>query len=179
MEHVEVWIDDAGVGDVPVRVGELFLSRQRGHEVVRFRYHASWIAPRGSRYAIDPELPLGEGDYFPGTGVLLHGALRDTAPDRWGRRLMERRERDEADAARRPARRLTEWDYLIGVQDAGPPSARCDSGIRWLIAGWDDRLPGIPPVARLRELQAAAVRLDADPDAPLDAALLGPHATGQ
>ncbi|MGE3166624.1 MAG: type II toxin-antitoxin system HipA family toxin [Planctomycetota bacterium] len=170
IERVEVWIDDELAGEGPARVGELRAAGERGRMVTRFRYDSRWLVRGAGGFAIDPELPLGEGDFFPGAGCALHGALRDTSPDRWGRRLMDRRERDEATRERRRARALTEWDYMLGVQDAGrlgalrlrDPESGC-----WL----DERTPGIPPVARLRQLEAAAARIDADSTAPLDPAI--------
>jgi serine/threonine-protein kinase HipA len=170
IERVEVWIDDELAGEGPARVGELWVSVARGRPVTRFRYDPSWLARGVGGFAIDPELPLGEGDFFPASGRTLHGALRDTTPDRWGRRLMDRRERDAAAAERRRPRALTEGDYLLGVQDAGRLGAlrlRDPGGGRWL----DERTPGIPPITRLRELQAAAERLDADPAGPVDPAI--------
>ncbi len=100
MERVEVWLDDRVAGDAVARVGELTVSEGRARRVVRFRYDVQWIAPGRRGFALDPELPIGAGDYFPRPGVTLHGAFRDIAPDRWGRRLMDRRERNCR--ARRP-----------------------------------------------------------------------------
>jgi serine/threonine-protein kinase HipA len=170
-ERVEVWVDDERIAAGPARVGELALSAGRGREVTRFRYDLGWLAQEADGWAIDPELPLGEGEFFPGGQRALHGALRDTAPDRWGRRLMDRREQEEASREGRRARALTEWDYMLGVQDAGRMGAlrlREPEEGRWL----DDRVPGIPPIARLRELEAAARQVDAEPAGEIDGAIL-------
>lgn len=167
MQRVEVWMDDRLMGLEPMPVGELSADRARGRFSLRFRYHSNWLASGARSFPVDPELPLGAGDFFPGPNRALHGALRDTAPDRWGRRLMERRERDESGLEQRKPRTLTDWDYLLGVQDSGRLGAlrlRDPESDRWL----DDRTPGIPPITRLRELQASADRLDAEPDAAID-----------
>lgn len=175
MERVDVWMDDGLVGEEPARVGQLRVSAVRGRMALRFRYDPRWLARGASSFPIDPELPLGEGDFFPAPERILHGALRDTSPDRWGRRLMDRRERDEATRERRQPRALTEWDYLLGVQDSGRLGGlrlRDSERGRWL----DDRTPGIPPITRLRELEAAADRIDAEPTAvdPAIASLIQP-----
>ena len=175
MERVDIWMDDGLVGEEPARVGQLRVSAVRGRMALRFRYDPRWLARGASSFPIDPELPLGEGDFFPAPGRTLHGALRDTSPDRWGRRLMDRRERDEATQERRQPRALTEWDYLLGVQDLGRLGGlrlRDPERGRWL----DDRTPGIPPITRLRELEAAADRIDAEPTAvdPAIASLIQP-----
>jgi serine/threonine-protein kinase HipA len=167
MQRVDVWMDDRLVGREPTPVGELSVDRARGRFSLRFRYHSNWLASGARSFPVDPELPLGEGDFFPGPNRALHGAFRDTAPDRWGRRLMDRRELDESTQERRKPRTLTDWDYLLGVQDSGRLGAlRLQDPVtgRWL----DDRTPGIPPITRLRELQASADRLDAEPNAALD-----------
>lgn len=170
MEWIQVWVDDCLVAAQPQLVGELQADNPRGRVTVSFRYANEWLAETGPGFAIDPELPLGPGDFFVPSPRTLHGVLRDTAPDRWGRRLMDRRERDEAASQSRRPRTLSDWDYLLGVQDQSRLGALRlrdpDSG-RWL----DDRIPGIPPITRLRELEAAASRLEADPTADLDPAI--------
>lgn len=160
-DALEIWLDDSKLGSPDRPVGTLARTRARGHEVVRFRYSDSWLSSGRSAFAFDPELPLAPGDFHPGAEQGLHRIFRDSAPDRWGRMLMERREADLARSERRSARRLGEWDFLIGVNDAarlGGLRLREPRTGRWL----DDRAPGIPPVARLRELEAAARALDED-----------------
>jgi serine/threonine-protein kinase HipA len=159
-DHVEVWLSDSQLGPER-RVGSLRRSVARGSEVVRFAYAPDWTASTHRQaFAIDPDLPLGPGDYFTGPPRILPGIFRDTAPDRWGRVLMERREAVEARSAGRPPKRLGEWDFLLGVSDAARLGAlRLRDPLRgtWL----DDREPGAPPAARLRELEAAARAFDA------------------
>jgi serine/threonine-protein kinase HipA len=47
----------------------------------------------------------------------LFGAVGDSAPDRWGRTLLRRRERGEARRERRVPQVLRESDFLLGVDD--------------------------------------------------------------
>lgn len=157
---LDVWLDDALVAAEPMRVGTLSRSRARGNEAVRFSYASEWLALRRRAFAIDPELPLTPGDFHPRAGSVLHGVFRDSAPDRWGRVLMERREAENARREGRRPRRLGEWEFLAGVND----TARM-GGLRLFepeAARWvDDSTPGIPAAARLRELEAAARAIDA------------------
>ncbi|MCE9593820.1 MAG: type II toxin-antitoxin system HipA family toxin [Planctomycetes bacterium] len=160
-DTLEVWLDDPELSPEPRLVGTLARSQSRSHEAVRFRYSAEWLADRRCAFAIDPALPLTPGDFHPSAGRALHGVFRDSAPDRWGRVLMERREADEARRAARRPRRLSDWDFLTGVSDVARMGAlrlRDPHGERWV----DDRAPSIPPAARLRELEAAALALDAE-----------------
>ena len=159
MDELEVWLDDATLARAPRQVGVLARAATRGRDVVRFRYASDWLRDRSSAFALDPELPLTPGDFFPRAGVALHGAFRDSAPDRWGRVLMERREAETAQRESRSPRRLTEWDFLASVNDVARTGAlrlRDPSSARWL----DHRAPGVPPAARLRELEAAARAID-------------------
>jgi serine/threonine-protein kinase HipA len=170
MELIQVWVDDCLVAAQPQLVGELQADNPRGRVTVSFRYANEWLAETGPGFAIDPELPLGPGDFFVPSPRTLHGVLRDTAPDRWGRRLMDRRERDEAASQSRRPRTLSDWDYLLGVQDQsrlGALRLRDPDSRRWL----DERIHDIPPITRLRELEAAASRLEADPTTDLDPAI--------
>lgn len=86
----------------------------------------------------------------------------DSAPDRWGRTLMQRREAMLASKEKRPPRALTEWDYLLGVHDhsrLGALRFRADAHSAFL-----DNSPvnAAPPLASLRELQGAARALEED-----------------
>lgn len=156
-ERLEVWLADASLGPEQ-RVGFLMRTSGRSGEVVRFEYDASWLASRQA-FAIDPEIPLTPGAHFAAPGRVLHGVFRDTAPDRWGRVLMERREAALARSEARVPCRLSDWDFLLGVNDASRMGAlrfRDAQASRWL----DDREPGVPPATRLRELEAIARRID-------------------
>jgi serine/threonine-protein kinase HipA len=161
MDELEVWLDDATLAAEPRRVGVLSRATARGREVVRFRYTEDWLRNRSSAFDLDPELPLTPGDFFARAGASLHGVFRDSAPDRWGRVLMERREADHARREARAPRALTEWDFLAGVNDdarMGALRLQERRSSRWI----DDRAPGVPPAARLRELEAAARAVEGD-----------------
>jgi hypothetical protein len=47
----------------------------------------------------------------------MFGAIGDSAPDRWGRALMRRMERQRADREKQAPRTLFEIDYLLLVDD--------------------------------------------------------------
>ena len=89
-ERVDV-ILDADVLDSACRVGTLFHASVRGTSTFSFEYDADWLR-RPDAFSIDPDLQLYGGEtYASGTT----GAFRiflDSAPDRWGRVLLDRRE---------------------------------------------------------------------------------------
>ncbi len=73
---------------------------------------------------------------------------------------MERREALDARRQHRKPRPLTEWDFLIGVSDEARLGAlrlrHPDDTQRWL----DDHAKGVPPMTRLRELQAGVAAFE-------------------
>ena len=104
------------VGAEELPAGRLWSHRRRGRESASFAYDAGYLAhPRA--YALEPGLPLVAGQQQTAGERAMFGAFADCAPDRWGRRLIQR---DEAHRARRDAtaeRRFGEIDYLLGVRD--------------------------------------------------------------
>lgn len=98
------------------RVGTLHRHPRRGGEATSFEYHPDWLADP-SRFSLEPALTLGDGAFAPGSGRAMFGSIGDSAPDTWGRRLMQRAERSQARAEGRAVRTLSEIDYLLGVTD--------------------------------------------------------------
>jgi serine/threonine-protein kinase HipA len=153
---IEVHLDAPELGP-RIQVGRLHPAEVRVDLAPSFEYTPEWLAS-DRRFLLDPRLDLYAGEqhaaHARGFGVFL-----DSAPDRWGRMLMERREASDAKKAARPMRRLTALDFMLGVHDLtrsgalrfrrGPDAPFLD----------DHELPA-PPVAHLRELAAIALKLD-------------------
>lgn len=99
------------------RVGTLHRQARRGGEAVSFEYHPNWLADT-ARFSLEPALTLNRGAFAPAGGQPIFGSIGDSAPDTWGRRLMQRAERRLAEREGRPVRTLMEADYLLGVSDA-------------------------------------------------------------
>lgn len=97
-------------------IGHARSNRARGKESVHFEYADDWLK-NAERFALEPGLPLTRGGFQPPAGQAIHGSLGDSAPDTWGRRLMQRAERRQAERERRAVRTLMESDYLLGVAD--------------------------------------------------------------
>lgn len=110
---------DVCVGQAGLPVGSLVYVRQGRRENSAFAYDERWLT-HPARFNISADLHWGLG-YQSHKAVsmhdsVFHGAIADTAPDAWGRRVIAR------DHARRrkinpqlPA--LTELDYLLAVDD--------------------------------------------------------------
>lgn len=113
MADIEVHIDFAAS---PKRVGTLYRHPRRAGEVVSFEYHPAWLED-AAHFSLEPALALGRGAFTPVAGMPNFGSIGDSAPDTWGRRLMQRAERRRAEREGRAIRTLQEVDYLLGVSD--------------------------------------------------------------
>ena len=113
MADFEVHIDLEG------RTRQIGLARShrvRGMETIVFGYDDAWLEdPDG--FSLEPALALGRGAFAPPAGLATFGSIGDSAPDSWGRRLMQRAERRLAEREGRAVRTLLESDYLLGVMD--------------------------------------------------------------
>lgn len=149
--HVHV---DTASGTIPV--GRLWLREKNGRQSSSFKYDAGWLkSPRG--YALAPSLQLGEGAFHFEDG--LFGAFSDSAPDRWGQKLMRHRERDRAREAGTKPGALLAGDFLVGVDDATRIGA-----LRFKDAGGGAFLSQaktpVPPLLELKKLLSATERLE-------------------
>lgn len=113
MADFEVHIDLAGQIR---RVGLARSNRVRGAETILFAYDNTWLQYPG-RFSLEPALALTRGSFAPPDGLATFGSIGDSAPDTWGRRLMQRAERRLAERESRAVRTLTESDYFLGVAD--------------------------------------------------------------
>jgi serine/threonine-protein kinase HipA len=113
MTDVEVHIDLEG----QVRpLGILYRQASRRGETVTFEYDETWLGD-ANRFSIEPALTLTAGAFPPQAGQPIFGSIGDSAPDTWGRRLMQRAERRLAEREGRQVRTLGELHYLLGVAD--------------------------------------------------------------
>lgn len=107
------------LGTSDAAISTLVYVKQGRRENAAFAYSEDWLASP-DRFAVSPELSLTAGyrtrkAASPHDSV-FHGAIADTAPDAWGRRVIAR---DHAKRRSRgtPLEPLTELDYLLAVDD--------------------------------------------------------------
>ena len=131
----------------------------RRHESITFEYDHAWLNA-GDRFSIEPALALTRGIFPSPRNQPVFGSIGDSAPDTWGRRLMQRAERRQADRDGRPPRTLGEADYLLGVSDETRLGA-----LRFRWAGEDifqapprDGVPALIVLGRLLEITERILR---------------------
>ncbi|HSP42701.1 MAG TPA: type II toxin-antitoxin system HipA family toxin [Luteolibacter sp.] len=140
-------------------VGRVRGNIARGREILLFEYAGEWLRD-DQRFALAPDLPLTPGVFAPPPGQAIHGSLGDSAPDAWGRRLMQRAERRHAEREGRGVRTLMESDYLLGVADVSRLGAlrfRRVDGEQFL-AGSRGGVPAIVELGRLLQSTARILR---------------------
>lgn len=167
MSEIEVHISLSGE---TIRVGTLFRQAARGRESVTFQYHEDWLT-HPARLSLEPGLAVGKGMYHPGDGREMFGSIGDSAPDTWGRRLMQRAERRVARGEGRPPQTLNEADFLLGVSDVSRLGA-----LRFKRPS-DDTFQkptgeGVPGFIQLGRLLASAQRIERDEETDEDFSLI-------
>ncbi len=138
-------------------IGKCDINRVRGREVISFMYDQDWIR-RNPGFIIDPMLVHVTGRQYPPEGKNTFGFLADIAPDRWGRKLMERKELEDSKIERRAKRTLMESDYILMVSDESR-----QGGIRLRTEGVYQNIPSpedIPPLTDIRTLESASISLE-------------------
>ena len=139
----------------PVLLGELGYESIRGSQSYSFRYSDEWL----KKYAgilLSDDIRNYPGMQYTQPGKEIFGCFSDSLPDRWGRTLMKRREQTLAQAEGRPARTLTSFDMIMGIEDesriGGFRYAETEGGG---FINVSERM-SVPPVVSLRELIAAS-----------------------
>jgi serine/threonine-protein kinase HipA len=167
MSDIEVHLD---LGGKTRPIGLLRRNAMRRTETVTFEYDSSWLADADC-FSIEPALQLTRGTFAPNQDKALFGSIGDSAPDTWGRRLMQRAERRRATRDGRAVRTLGESDYLLGVSDEIRLGA-----LRFRIAGDEifqaPRSTGVPPFIELGRLLQITERILRDEETDEDLQLI-------
>lgn len=158
LDTVEVCLDLERFGH-PVLMGLLHRQQSGAGEIFSFQYDRTWLE-KPEVFSFDPDLALAAGHQYPAPQRKNFGIFLDSAPDRWGRVLMQRRENTRTRNEKRKPRALTEWDFLLGVHDEtrlGALRFRESSNTAFIDSDADF---AAPPLTSLRELQAASLQFE-------------------
>ena len=145
----------------PLLMGTLYVNVIKGVESYSFEYNNEWLKKTGLMMTLDPELLPYSGRQYP-SGKKIFGVFADASPDRWGRVLMNKRERILAEKEGRKPSKLHDSDYLLGVYDETRMG-----GIRFKLNLdgpflSDDKETAAPPWAALRTLEEASRHFESD-----------------
>ena len=145
----------------PTLMGILYVNSLKGEESYSFECDREWLKKTELKITLDPELMPYTGRQYP-FGKAIFGLFSDSSPDRWGRVLMNKRERILAEKEGRKPSKLYDSDYLLGVYD----ETRL-GGIRFKsepdgVFLSDDKETAAPPWASLRTLEEASRNFEND-----------------
>ena len=161
INHKTIFVYDDFSTDQPVLMGSLYVNVIKGGESYSFEYDKGWLKKTSLTLTLDPELMPYSGRQYP-TGKNIFGLFADASPDRWGRVLMNKRERILAEKEGRKPSKLYDSDYLLGVYDETRMG-----GIRFKVNPEgpflsDDKETAAPPWATLRTLEEASRNFEND-----------------
>ncbi|MCK9482698.1 MAG: HipA domain-containing protein [Bacteroidia bacterium] len=145
---------------VDTLIGKLHIDKKGNEEIIAFSYDEYWLEHYENKYHLDPDIYPFRGQQFPKAEKGWFGLFFDSAPDRWGRTLMKRKESILAKKENRSVQHLQESDFLLGVNDfvrSGALRFKEIGSSQFLSEG--DNF-AIPPLARLRELENWSLRLE-------------------
>ena len=156
-----IWVyADWEAMELPQFMGMLTAQLVRGKEIFSFEYHEAWLSSNRAILYIDPNLGLYKGKQYLPEGKNNFGMFLDSAPDRWGRLLMRRREAWQAKLESREEKTLFESDYLLGVFDGhrmGGLRFKLEQEGEWMN---NQKKMSTPPWTSLRELEYASLQLE-------------------
>ena len=160
-EEKTIYVYDAFSYEEPVLLGKLYVSVVKRGETYSFEYDTDWLIKNKLSLSLDPVLQPYPGRQFP-IGKNIFGLFADASPDRWGRVLMNKRERLLAEKEGRKPQKLYDSDYLLGVYDKtrmGGIRLKLDREGQFLS---DDEDTSVPPWASLRTIEEASRNFEND-----------------
>ncbi len=168
------------VGAEPRRVGTLHYDAVGTRERSAFAYAETWLST-AERFTLEPALPLVPGPQFHRkvpNGSIFHGAIADTEPDGWARRVILRDHAKRRQAARRAGKepevvQLQAIDFLLAVDDASRAGAlrfQDEAGV--FCRATEPGRRTAPPLIELKQLLSATRAVETENETAADLAYL-------
>lgn len=143
----------------PQLIGELSYDSVRGNDTYGIAFDKGWLAEHDGLFLSD-DLNNYPGVQYTQPGQEIFACFSDALPDRWGRTLLNRREQIAATDEKRPIRRLSSFDYLVGIDDYSRMGAFRFSetkGGEFINTSQNFK---VPPLTSIRELMRAANEIE-------------------
>lgn len=115
MQKLLVYADFDWLKEIKL-VGELSYESLRGSDSYGFCFDIGWLKEYGYLF-LSADLNNYPGPQYTRQGKDIFGCFSNVLPDRWGKRLLNRREQILAQEEKRSTRRLSSFDYLVGIDD--------------------------------------------------------------
>lgn len=145
--------------ETPILIGELGYESLRGSDSYSFKFDKNWLAKYGDLF-LSADINNYPGRQYTQPGKDIFGCFSDALPDRWGRTLLNRREQIQASEEKRPVRRLSSFDYLIGIDDFSRMGGfRLKKELDGDFINCEDYL-SIPPITDIRTLVVASMEFE-------------------
>jgi serine/threonine-protein kinase HipA len=169
------------LGDANRRVGTLRFDSQGARQSAAFEYDRDWLAA-SDRFALEPDLPLVTGAQFHKPprreASIFHGAIADTEPDGWARRVIlrdhaKRRALTRAAGEAQDHQPLTPIDFLLAVDDVNRVGAlrfQDEKGVFQRATGEGRRTA--PPLIELSTMMTASRAVETNTETAEDLAYL-------
>lgn len=158
MKKLYVYADFDWFNDIEL-IGELGYESLRGSDSYSFKFADSWIKKYNS-IQLSNDLNNYPGIQYTQPNKDIFGCFADALPDRWGRTLLLRREQILAQEENRPVKRLSSFDFLVGIDDFSRMGAfRFKETLDGEFINTTNSLR-IPPLTDLRELIAASREIE-------------------
>lgn len=146
MKYIQVNIDPKNFPQAEF-VGTLGYDMIRGNAAYQWEFDSRWLQQH-RKTKLSGDLQNAGGPQY-GSGRLF-GFLQDAMPDRWGRRLIDKRERLLAEREGRAVRHMTDIDYLTQIDDTTRMGALRLRDEEQLLGTQYTNTP-VPPLTHLRE----------------------------
>ena len=158
MRTLFIYADFDWLGE-PLLVGELGYESLRGSDSYSFKFDNEWLRQYGGLF-LSADINNYPGLQYTQPGRDIFGCFSDALPDRWGRLLLNRREQIQATEEKRPVRRLSSFDYLMGIDDFSRMG-----GFRFKLSQEGEfinceKTLRIPPLTDIRALVAASMEVE-------------------
>ena len=158
MRTLFIYADFDWLGE-PLLVGELGYESLRGSDSYSFKFDNEWLRQYGGLF-LSADINNYPGLQYTQPDRDIFGCFSDALPDRWGRLLLNRREQIQAVEEKRPVRRLSSFDYLMGIDDFSRMG-----GFRFRLSQDGEYINckktlRIPPLTDVRALVAASMEIE-------------------
>ena len=143
----------------PIFLGTLYCVFGNGKSVYSFEYSKEWLS-RFSHIILDPDLYNTPGRQYVPNDKTFFGFLSDCLPDRWGRKLLIRKEAILAEKENRIERQLNDYDFLTGINDETRMGAlRFKKSKDGSFISSNDNY-NVPPFENIRKLEQASLAFE-------------------